>query len=164
MVGRNKAPVEMVHVDKLTFHPDNPRQGDIGAIVDSIEKNGWFGTLVVQRSTSRVLAGNHRLQAAYGAGIEEVPVYWVDVDDDEARKILLADNRTSDLAAYDNFALSEILKSIAEDEQGLGGTGFDDEDLDNLLKDLDFNGPDDFPSFGDDLETNTTCPKCGYEF
>ena len=154
----------MVDVRKLDVHPDNPRQGDIGAIVVSIEENGWYGTLVAQRSTNRVLAGNHRLQAAIAADIKEVPVYWVDVDDAQAKKILLADNRTSDLASYDDFQLLEILQNLDAEDHGLIGTGFDNEDLDNLLKDLDNDGPSQFQQFGTDLETDHTCPKCGYEF
>lgn len=164
MVGRSKAPVELVSVKKLEIHPDNPRQGDIGAIVTSIQENGFYGTLVVQRNSSRVLAGNHRLQAAIAAGIEEVPVFWVDVDDKEARKILLADNRTSDLASYDDHALLDILRGIAIEDGDLIGTGFDTDDLDDLINDLSDGDPGDFPSFGDDIETNNTCPKCGYEF
>jgi ParB-like chromosome segregation protein Spo0J len=164
MVGRSKAPVELVSIDKLEIHPDNPRQGDIGAIVTSIEENGFYGTLVAQQSTSRVLAGNHRLQAAIAAGLKELPVYWVDVNDIEARKILLADNRTSDLASYDDNQLLHILKDLIEVDNSLLGTGFDGDDLDDLIKDLEDSPPGDFKTFGDDLETNHTCPKCGYEF
>ena len=133
---RSKTPTEMVAVTKLTIHPNNPRQGDIGAIVESIEKNGWYGTLVAQKSTGRVLAGNHRLQAAQALGMEEVPVYWVDVDDTEAQRILLADNRTSDLASYDDNILADLLKDMALNGAGLEGTGYDGDDLDDLLADI----------------------------
>ena len=93
-----------------------------------------------------------------------MPVFWVDVDDKEARKILLADNRTSDLASYDDHALLDILRGIAIEDGNLIGTGFDTDDLDDLINDLSDGDPGDFPSFGDDIETNNTCPKCGYEF
>lgn len=137
MVGRNKPPVEMVSVDRLEIHPDNPRQGDIGAIASSISENGFYGTLVAQKSTRRILAGNHRLQAAIASGIQEVPVYWVDVNDVEARRILLADNRTADLATYDDNILADLLKDMAVMDGGLLGTGYDGDDLDDLLADLD---------------------------
>lgn len=61
---------------------------------------------------------------------------YVDVDDRDARRILVADNRTSDLASYDDFALADLLKQLAE-EDGLPGTGYDGSDLDDLLADLD---------------------------
>ena len=74
----NKQIAEMIDVDSLNLHPDNPRQGDIGAIAVSIEQNGWYGTVVAQRSTNNILVGTHRLQAAKHIGIEKVPVYFLD--------------------------------------------------------------------------------------
>jgi DNA modification methylase len=129
---------ELVHVpvDRLLPHPDNKRQGDIGAVYQSIEANGFFGALIVQRSTGHILAGNHRYLAAREAGARELPVLYVDVDDDQARRILLVDNRTNDLAAYDEEGLADLLKSILEETGTLVGTGFDGDDLDQLLDDL----------------------------
>ena len=130
--------IENVDPKSLEVHPDNPRQGDIGAIVTSIENNGWFGTLVAQRSTRQVLAGNHRLQAAIALDMKDVPVYWVDVDDAEAKRILLADNRVSDLATWDDTILVSLLESLANDD-ALLGSGYDGDDLDALLYDAQLN-------------------------
>ena len=118
----------------LELHPENPRQGDIGAIVTSIEQNGWYGTLIAQKQSRRVLAGNHRLQAALALDMKEVPVYWVDVDDTEAQRILLADNRVSDLATWDDSILVGLLEGLANDGELLG-SGYDGDDLDALLYD-----------------------------
>lgn len=127
--------ITLVPVGDLSLHPDNPRQGDIGAIATSIERNGWFGALVAQTGSGRVLVGNHRLQAARQLGIEELPVHWVDVDEVTARRILLADNRTSDLAAYNDTDLIALLQAqIQEDD--LLGTGWDADDLDVLLAEI----------------------------
>lgn len=164
MTKPEQATIETVPINQLTNHPANPRQGDIGAIAVSIQENGWYGTIVAQKSTGHVLAGNHRLQAAQQLGIEELPVYWVDVDDIEARKILLADNRTNDLATYNDEALADLLTSLAKTND-LAGTTYDGEDLDNLLSDLaELTPPEGFQSFDDELETEHACPKCGYEF
>ena len=108
-------PIEVVEITKLHPHPDNPRKGNVGAIVTSIKTNGWYGTLVAQTSTGRVLAGNHRLQAAAQLGMTEVPVYWVDVDDQTARRILFADNRSNDLATYDDELLRPLLTDLVRD-------------------------------------------------
>lgn len=134
---RTAAPgVELVPVDALELHPANPRQGDIGAIVESIQANGWWGVVVAQSSTRRVLVGNHRLQAARMVGMEAVPVHWLDVPDDVALRVLLADNRSNDRAAYDDAALADLLQSILADAGTLDGTLFDADDLDQLLADL----------------------------
>ena len=129
--------VENVKIELLKSHPRNPRVGDVKAIAESITENGWWGTVVAQKSTNHVLAGNHRILAAKSLDIKEVPVYWVDVDDDQALKILLADNRTNDLATYNEQILADLLKQITfEDKEGLLGTGYEIENLDELLKDL----------------------------
>ncbi|CAA9478599.1 MAG: hypothetical protein AVDCRST_MAG17-11 [uncultured Solirubrobacterales bacterium] len=57
---------------------------------------------MVQRSTRAVVAGNHSLQAARELGLEEVSVTLLDIDDEQAKQIMLVDNRTNDLASYDD--------------------------------------------------------------
>lgn len=120
-------------VDELRTHPQNPRQGDVELIASSIDVNGFYGSVVAQRSTGYVLAGNHRLLAAQSRGIDKLPVIWLDVDDDAARRILLVDNRSNDLAAYDEAQLVELLQGLDE----LDGTGYSDSDLAAMLSELD---------------------------
>lgn len=127
---------ELAPLDTVRPHPRNPRQGDTGAIHESIEANGFYGAIIAQKSTGFILAGNHRWQAAQQSGATEIPVTWVDVDDDHALRILLADNRTNDLASYDDEALAEILREIHAEHGNLIGTGYDGDDLDQLLEDL----------------------------
>lgn len=121
----------IVPIDRVLPHPDNPRNGDIEAIAESIEVNGFISPVIAQRSTSRILAGNHRYHALHALHSEVIPVVWVDVDDDQARRFLLADNRTSDLGTYDNGLLADLLAQI-EDTVGLQGSGYDGEDLEQL--------------------------------
>ena len=64
-----------------------------------------------------------------------MPVYWVDCDDKAARRILLADNRTNDLATYDDDILAGLLTEMASDDDLLG-SGWEGDDLDRLIDDL----------------------------
>lgn len=128
--------IEQVPTESLLAHPDNPRRGDVPAIVESIERNGFFDPLIVQQSTRFVLSGNHRRLAAIELGMGSVPVVWVDVDDAVARRMLLAANRTNDLASYDVALLTELLAPMADDD-GLAGTGYDSDDLADFLAQLD---------------------------
>lgn len=143
---------ETVALDRLRPHPRNPRRGNLEAIQHSITANGFYGAVVAQRSTGYVLAGNHRLLAARGIGLEQIPVMWVDVDDDRAVRILLADNRTNDLASYDEAGLAELLQGLPD----LDGTGYDSRAVDELLQELGiatFEGhtdPDDAPELPDE--------------
>lgn len=127
---------EVVPLDSLKQHPRNARSGDLGAIHQSIEANGFYGAVIAQKSTGFILAGNHRWLAAVQAGAAEIPVTWVDVDDDHALRIMLADNRTNDLASMDEAALADLLKELHAATGTLTGTGYDGDDLDELLSDL----------------------------
>ena len=129
-----KGTYETVPIDSLEPHPRNPRRGDLESIRASIRANRFFGALLVQRSTRRILAGAHRWRAAKLEGIKSVPVLWVEVKDAEALRILLADNRTNDLSGWDEKGLAELLQDISVDG-GLEGTGYADTDLDELLRD-----------------------------
>ena len=133
--------IEFISPQELKAHPENPRKGDIGVIIESIEQNGWYGTIVAQRSTKYALAGNHRLLAAHALNLETVPVYWVDVDDTTARRIMLADNRSGDIATYNDEALAALLQQVQDSDGTLYGTGFDEDDLAALLHDVANNEP-----------------------
>ncbi len=123
---------EAVPIDRLRPYPGNPRRGDLEAIRESLRENGQYRPIVVNRSTSEVLVGNHTLKAARQLGWKEIAVTYVDADEARARRIVLADNRTSDLAGYDSAALADLLQELPE----LSGTGYDEDDLDALLSEL----------------------------
>ena len=55
-------------------------------------------------------------------------VYLVDVDEDAATRIVLVDNRSNDLAGYDDELQLALLESLPD----LAGTGYLDEDRDGL--------------------------------
>lgn len=124
--------VEYEWVDPATLveYPNNPRRGDVDAIRESIEANGFVGAIVVQRSTRFVLSGNHTLRAVLAIGMDRVPVKWEDVDDAAARRIVLAMNRAADLGWYENEALLDLLDAAASDD--LYGTLYESADVDAL--------------------------------
>ena len=176
MGTRARAPIndgyEVVPLDRLKLHPRNPRRGDVDRIAESMDVNGVYGAVVVQRSSGYVLAGNHRLRAARKLNLPSLPVLWVDVDDVEATRILLADNRTSDLGGYDDASLAELLQGLADDG-GLLGTGYEEDDLAALLDGLDPAGeaPEQREGEGaseldeaDFSEFECKCPRCGFEY
>ena len=127
---------ELVAVDRISTHPDNARKGSLETIRESIRNNGFYGACVVQRATGHILVGNHRYLAAVEEGFEEVPVVWVDKTDAEARRLLLVDNRSTDLSAYDDDLLAILLGAVEKDDAGLVGTGYDETYLTDLLANL----------------------------
>lgn len=156
---------ELLPPEILTPHPRNARRGNVDAIAESIRRVGFYGAVIAQRSSGFVVAGNHRVRAAIAAGLEEIPVTWIDVDDETALRILLADNRSSDLATYEDGTLAELLSELALTESALAGTLYDPEDLDRLVAALaPPTPPEGFASYGEELATAYRCPKCSYEW
>lgn len=124
-------------VADLRTYYRNPRQGNLGAIRDSLRVNAQFKPIVVNTGTYtqrplEVLAGNHTLMAAREEGWEHIAVVTVDVDEDQATRIVASDNRTADLGSYDDRLLAELLDSLPD----LDGTGYDPGDVDELLSKL----------------------------
>lgn len=122
-----------IPVDKIHEHPDNPRRGDDRSVGESIGKSGFFGAILVQRSTGNIVAGNTRFRVMRGDGATSIPGFWIDCDDTTATRILLADNRTSDLAFYDDEQLFGLLQQLV-DTDGLDGTGYDRAAFELLLQ------------------------------
>jgi len=131
-----KLRTEQVPVSQLQTHPRNVRQGNVDLIAESLKTHGQYRPIVVQKSTNYILAGNHTWKAAQSLNWADIAVTYVDVDDEEALRILLVDNRANDVASYDESGLGNILRELLDTEKQLEGTGFYKTDLDDLLEKL----------------------------
>lgn len=81
----------VVAVDSLRLYGQNPRRGDVDSICESLRNHGQYRPIVVRAGTNEVLAGNHTLAAARKLGWAEIAATFVDVDDDQAARIVLVD-------------------------------------------------------------------------
>jgi hypothetical protein len=127
-----------VEWSRLIHHPENPRKGDVGLIAELIRVNGWHGVITAQESTGYILIGNHRARAARDRlDFPTCPnVEWLDVDDEEALRIMLGDNRAGDMAYYNDEALAKVLAGLADTDEGFAGTGFDQGAYELVLQNL----------------------------
>jgi hypothetical protein len=122
----------LIPIDILEPFPGNPRRGNVEAVQASLERFGQ-AKLSVVRDGDRVIAGHHVIEAARNLGWTHVAAPPMPFkDEDEQRAFLLADNRTSDLGAYDDELLVQQLRVLAEID-ALDGTGYTYDDLDALL-------------------------------
>lgn len=140
-----------INIDELQTHPSNVRQGDVGAICESLKAHGQYRPIVFQQSTKRILAGNHTYKAAKALGWTHIAATPVVCDDQQALRILLADNKANDLATYDEPELIELLKQLVDTTDGLLGTLFDEDELDSLIQD---NSHFELPTDVDDVPEN----------
>ncbi len=136
--------VVMVKAELLQEHPENPRLGNEDILEESIREHGFYGSLVVQKSTGYILIGNHRFRVGRNAfSMPEFPVVYLDIPDEQAKKILLMDNRSSDFGDYDEHVLLKLIQEIAEEGVGhLVGSGYTENDLQDLINKLATDGID----------------------
>lgn len=121
-------------VDSLTRHDKNARVGDVEAVKESIQTNGWYGAVIAQKSSRKIVIGNHRYQAALELGYDTIPTILLDITDEQAKRMMLADNRTSDKGTYDHEKLEALLKQMHTSDLGLAGTGYNLDDLDAIIR------------------------------
>jgi ParB-like chromosome segregation protein Spo0J len=131
--------VQMVRLENVSQHPDNANDGDVDALTESIDINGFYDPIKVQRSTGFIVAGNHRYLVALSRGVPALPVIYLDIDDEQAKRILLADNAVT-RKGHDNEAqLLNVLGDLYATDLALHGTGYDLDDFEKLQADI--NGP-----------------------
>jgi len=129
---------------------------------------------IVIDEDNRVLAGNGTVEGAKEQGVSKVRIIEAEGDEviavrrrglseDDKVGLALADNRTSDLSAWD----AEMLHGLAKEHDI--SDWFEDQDIDGLLGSSDIRGiensngsqeldPTAFSQF------DHTCPRCGFEF
>jgi site-specific DNA-methyltransferase (adenine-specific) len=152
----------LVPLEQLRAHPRNPRRGAVDEIRKSLRRFGQQRP-VLALPDGTIVAGHHVWRAAVAEGWSHLAIVRSDLSEREVEAYLVADNRLADLGLYDEAALAELLAEIDDSIDGLVGTGYARDELDELLAQL--AGPQppaEFP--GVDPETEHRCPKCGYEW
>ena len=132
----------IVPLSSVELHPRNPRVGDVEAVAASLASFGQLKPIVAQSSTGHVVAGNHIVRAARSLGWTKIAAVVVELDDATAIRYMLADNRTSDLSAYDDELLAAILVEAAAADN-LAATGYDADDVAALVAAAGLNEPRD---------------------
>lgn len=125
----------------LALYHKNPNVGDVDAIAGSLLVNRQYRPVVVNRGTHtgrpmEVLAGNHTVKAMRNLAEQHpddldwqiIDCYVIDVDNDRAARIVLADNRTAELGTIDDELLLDLIDTLPD----LDGTGYDTDYIDML--------------------------------
>ena len=120
--------IETVPIKTLKLDPENARkhsQKNIKAIAGSLTTFGQRRPLVVWGDI--VIAGNGTMEAAKSIGWEKIEITRVPADwtHDQARAYALADNRTAELAEWDDSILAEQLIELDAVGYNIGDWGFE---------------------------------------
>jgi DNA methylase len=144
--------IEYIALDEIVPASRNPRRHGIDGIRSSIGRFGFATPALRDERTGRLVAGHGRTLALAAmreagenppAGIRPapdgrwlVPVIcgWASRSDAEADAYLVADNRHTELAGWDDAGLHALLASIGEVDPDLVAiAGYDDADIAALL-------------------------------
>ncbi|MDD5658064.1 MAG: ParB/Srx family N-terminal domain-containing protein [Elusimicrobia bacterium] len=102
--------------------PGNPRTHDdrnIEAIAASLRTFGQVKPLVVDAGTGEVVAGNGTLAAAKRLGWTHLAAVRIKMDPAGRRGLSVADNRTAELAGWDEEILAAAAEAIREENPDL---------------------------------------------
>lgn len=164
--------VETVDIDLVMFDPANVRkhgERNLETIKASLARFGQQKPVVVGRGNV-VLAGNGTLAAARALGWDEIKIVRTDLTGTDATAYAIADNRSAELAEWDDQSLAETLRALQSEDFDLDAVGYTDAEVDALIDGLgDALVPDFQPATIDeqgklDEKAPHECPNCGHRF
>lgn len=175
------SPLKVVQRKITDYQPDpaNPNahtERGVGILGDSIATVGLGRSIVVDKN-GIVLAGNSTQERAVDQGFEDA----IEIESDGTQLIVVkrkdldllndTDHRARNLTYYDNRSAET---GIAWDHEQLAADLAQGIDLSKLFFEDELNTllsrhepiqpPEDFKSFDETIETQYSCPKCGYKW
>ena len=123
--------IEKVSIDKLLLDPANARKHgkkNLDSIKGSLAKFGQQKPIVVN-AENVIVAGNGTLQAAKELGWKEIDIVRTNLKGSDITAFGIADNRTSELAEWDDDVLKELLEGLKAEDFDLSAIGFDDDEF-----------------------------------
>lgn len=151
--------IEYRPLSGLVSNPKNPKDHDLGLIVESIKRFGFNDAVIVDGRTGMLVGGHGRVEAlramwnageptpvgiervfehqsagAKGDWLVPVQIGWSSKDDAEAMAFIIAANRSSERGGWNEPMLEEVLVALGKmGTEALIGTGYDDDDIHRLL-------------------------------
>ena len=134
-------------LSKLVGLPKNPKLHNLGDIHQSIDRFGFVNRIIINDVTNHIIAGNGRVEtlrqkkvnnefAPYGIVVKPddwyVPTDRISIPAEEEDALAIALNRIGE-NEWDSARTVEILSALAAKGE-LAGTGYDEEEVDYLLK------------------------------
>jgi len=108
------------------------------SIVAGIHRHGFVGSILVWKGRDIIIDGEHRWIAAKKAGLAQIPVIELDVDEATARELTIAFNQKR--GYFDPDKLTDVVQFIAETTNAARKElqvmlGFSAKEIDEMLHD-----------------------------
>lgn len=133
--------VKEISINKIIPYDKNPRNNDkaVEAVANSIHEFGFQQPIVVDKDMV-IIVGHTRYKAAKELELKTVPVVIANnLNEEQIKAYRLADNRTNELATWNEAMLIEEINQIEEIDMtlfGFGGIDIDGgESLDDITED-----------------------------
>ena len=130
--------IEVRDIAAVVPYARNPRKNEaaVAKVAASLQEFGWRQPIVVD-SKGGVIAGHTRLQAAQHLAMARVPVHIAtELTAAQVAAYRLADNRTAEEAEWDSELLKIELKDLLSQDFDLELTGFDNDELSDILEEV----------------------------
>lgn len=119
------------------YNPNKQSEHDFDLLKRSMTDDGFTQPVIVQKSSMRIVDGEHRWKAARELGINPIPVVLVEMSDEQMKVATLRHNRAR--GEHD----IELEAAVLRDLQALGagdwaqaGLGMDDLEWERMLEDI----------------------------
>lgn len=139
--------IQIIDINKLIPATYNPRKdlkpddAEYIKIKNSIVKFGFVSPLVINKDMT-VIGGHQRLKVLKDLGITEVECIVVDLDKTNEKALNIALNKIQ--GDWDEDKLEALLQELKLEEFDINLTGFDFDEVDEMLKDISGSKEDDF--------------------
>ena len=129
--------VKYLSVNELVPYANNPRthsEKQVTQVASSIKEFGFNNPILLDEGKG-IIAGHGRLAAAKKLGLESVPTITLEGLTEAQRKAyVIADNKLTENSEWDYDLLTVEVERLKELDFDLDLTGFDDDELEALLK------------------------------
>jgi len=125
-----------VPIVDIAHYESNPRVNDkaVDVVAKSIKEFGFLVPILLDDKNT-VVAGHTRIKAALQLGMTQVPSIYVEgLTDVQVKAFRLMDNKSHEYSWWDNDLLKEELEALNDSGFDLDLTGFDDAELNQLIK------------------------------
>ncbi|HBZ09133.1 MAG TPA: DNA modification methylase [Bacillus bacterium] len=129
--------ISKISINEINPAPYNPRvdlkPGDpeYEKLKRSIQEFGYVEPLVWNKQTGNLVGGHQRLKVLIDEGVTEVQVSVIDMDLTKEKALNIALNKIS--GEWDDEKLAELLHELSQSSIGIDLTGFEEEELDDLI-------------------------------
>ena len=152
--------IEYINLDDIIEADENPKDHDLGVLYESMKRFGFTDPIMLNEASGKLLAGHGRLQALklFKDRGEKAPdriQVEKDIEDEtiedwfipvikginiensaDAQAYLIADNRITEIGGWKPMELIESLNEVIEETGNLDGTGYDLDDIETILRDI----------------------------